>query len=252
MGILSVSSVSFSYGETEVLRNVCFDVGASETVAIMGPSGSGKSTLFRIIAGLQKPNSGRCEVNGCATDDIRRRVFLGFQDYDAFPWHTVAKNIALAGAGTAHFGITNRSVNDILATVGLSDSSNKFPCELSGGMRKRLALARCLAANARLIILDEPFSSLDSCSRRDLQVVTRDLVATTGCGLLISTHDPYEAAFIADRVIICTGRPLTVRSNVVIRRAVHASINENISLAEQSAHEISRRINESFHKIDSL
>lgn len=209
--MLSVRSVSFAYGSTPIIRGVSFEVFAGELVVIMGPSGSGKSTLFSIITGLQAPDLGGCSFMGTAVHGITSHMFLGFQDYDAFPWYTVARNISLSRRLAVGYGVQLHEVKEIAQRVGLEDSLDKYPSELSGGMRKRLSFARCIASNAKLVILDEPFSSLDSRSRRELQLLTREVVKSTNCGVLMCTHDAHEAALLANRVVVCSGRPLSVK-----------------------------------------
>jgi NitT/TauT family transport system ATP-binding protein len=240
--VLNVQSVSFAYGSKAIVDSVSLSVAAAESVVLMGPSGSGKSTLFRIIAGLQAPDLGYCEIDGDKVSGVQQKVFLGFQDYDAFPWYTIEENIELARLNSSGINLPIETVDAILTRVGLRENPKSYPSELSGGMRKRLALARCLAARARLIVLDEPFASLDSRSRRDLQRLTRTVVEETDCGLLMCTHDAYEAALVADRVIVCSGRPLAVKGCVVVRRIHGATEAQNLALAEQAAHEISRAI----------
>lgn len=243
MPILRVESIFFSYGDSETVKDFSIEIGESEAVAIMGPSGSGKSTLLRIISGLEKPISGSCEIDGHEIHGIQPKVFLGFQDYDAYPWYSVGDNVALASSGTTRKHAQHEDIDRILSSVGLRDSVDKYPKELSGGMRKRLALARCLGSGARLIMLDEPFSSLDSRSRRELQLLTKKLVRNSRCGLIICTHDPYEAAVVADRVFICSGKPLTVLDTIDVRRLPGSNDPNNYRFIDLAVREIYRSLN---------
>jgi ABC-type nitrate/sulfonate/bicarbonate transport system ATPase subunit len=170
-------------------------------------------------------------------------MFLGFQDYDGFPWHTVSSNIAISRQMAVGQRPSAMEIKEIAERVGLNDSLSKYPSELSGGMRKRLAFARCIASNAKLVILDEPFSSLDSSSRRELQLLTGEVVAATACGVLMCTHDAHEAALVAHRVLVCSGRPLSIRRTVDIQYPAPTEADPaGYEAIEQTAHKLIREL----------
>ena len=178
--------------ETVVLNQISFDVKKGEIVAIVGPSGCGKSTLLNLISGLIQPDSGKIEING--------KVGYMFQKDHLFEWRTVYKNITL-GPEIAKIKIEPEKIDQILKKYGLYDFKNHYPKELSGGMRQRVALLRTLALDPDILLLDEPFSSLDYQTKitvqDDIYKIIKDAQKTT----LLVTHDITEAIAMADRVI---------------------------------------------------
>ncbi len=189
--------------ETVVLNQISFDVKKGEIVAIVGPSGCGKSTLLNLISGLIQPDSGKIEING--------KVGYMFQKDHLFEWRTVYKNITL-GPEIAKIKIEPEKIDQILKKYGLYDFKNHYPKELSGGMRQRVALLRTLALNPDILLLDEPFSSLDYQTKitvqDDIYKIIKDAHKTT----LLVTHDITEAIAMADRVIVLTKRPSTIKA----------------------------------------
>jgi ABC-type sulfate/molybdate transport systems ATPase subunit len=171
-------------------------------VAIIGPSGSGKTTLLRVLAGFERPDAGRVEIGGrhVAGDGVwvepeHRRIGMVFQDGALFPHLTVRGNVA--------FGATSADrAADCLALVGLSDRAKAYPHELSGGERQRVALARALAADPEVVLLDEPFASLDASLRDALRVQVRSILKQAGTSALLVTHDQAEALSLADTVAV--------------------------------------------------
>jgi ABC transporter, ATP-binding protein len=189
--------------ETVVLNQISFDVKKGEIVAIVGPSGCGKSTLLNLISGLIQPDSGKIEING--------KVGYMFQKDHLFEWRTVYKNITL-GPEIAKIKIEPEKIDQILKKYGLYDFKNHYPKELSGGMRQRVALLRTLALDPDILLLDEPFSSLDYQTKitvqDDIYKIIKDAHKTT----LLVTHDITEAIAMADRVIVLTKRPSTIKA----------------------------------------
>lgn len=189
--------------ETVVLNQISFDVKKGEIVAIVGPSGCGKSTLLNLISGLIQPDSGKIEING--------KVGYMFQKDHLFEWRTVYKNITL-GPEIAKIKIEPENIDQILKKYGLYDFKNHYPKELSGGMRQRVALLRTLALDPDILLLDEPFSSLDYQTKitvqDDIYKIIKDAQKTT----LLVTHDITEAIAMADRVIVLTKRPSTIKA----------------------------------------
>lgn len=212
--LLVVSDVSFSYGGSSIVSSFSLDVRPREVVCIMGPSGSGKSTLLRIIAGLEVPYAGALHFDKSHLKGGEGGIFLGFQDYDAFPWLTVSQNIdAMRRFRSGNVGDT---ASKVLRDVGLEGADRKYPSELSGGMRKRLSLARCLAGDAGLVLLDEPFSSLDVRSRNEMHFLVQRVILDTECGVVLVSHDVDEAVFLSTRILVCDGPPLVSRATLTI------------------------------------
>jgi len=174
-------------------------VAAGQILSIVGPSGSGKSTLLRIIAGLESPQSGSLSVGNGQGCRGHRLGFL-FQDYDAYPWHTVWDNVKV-GSGPAPYP-DDTVVSAILSEVGLIQEKDRYPAELSGGMRKRLGLARAVVRRPSILLLDEPFSSLDIDTRYDMYRLLQRLWRESGCAIVIVTHDLHEAILLADNVAV--------------------------------------------------
>ena len=207
-GTLQVVDVSLRYGGVTALANVSLDAADGEILCLLGPSGSGKSSLLRVIAGVERPGSGRVILNGrdvagprtfVAPED--RRVGMVFQDYALFPHLTIAANVAfgLRGLGRVE---TDRVVARMLERVGLARYASSYPHMLSGGERQRVALARALAPRPRVLLMDEPFSSLDGSLREQVRQQTLDLLRETRTTTVIVTHDAEEAMQIADRVAL--------------------------------------------------
>jgi NitT/TauT family transport system ATP-binding protein len=201
--------VRFATG-TVALDDVSLRLRADELVAVVGPSGCGKSTLLRVLAGLVEPTRGRASA---ATD----RLAVVFQQPTLLPWRTVLANVALPLelAGTAPGERTAQALTAI-ARVGLGDAARAFPLELSGGMRMRAALARALVVEPRLLLLDEPFASLDEITRERLGEELVALRSSQGFGALLVTHSVSEAVFLADRVLVMSPRPGTIRGEVAV------------------------------------
>ncbi|MCY4019256.1 MAG: ABC transporter ATP-binding protein [Chloroflexi bacterium] len=215
---ISIADISKSFagtaGRIDALQNVNLDVPAGEFLCLVGPSGCGKSTLVFIIAGLVKASSGEVRVAGkpvVEPDPDRTMVFQG----DAvFPWMTVAQNI---GYGL-RFGAMSKkeqgkTVSQLVDLVGLTGFADAFPKELSGGMKKRVDLARAYATNPTVLLMDEPFGALDAITKEKMQVdLMRLSVTDTGQRrtIVFVTHDLEEAIFLADRVAVMTPRPGTI------------------------------------------
>ncbi|MEM8822103.1 MAG: ABC transporter ATP-binding protein [Pseudomonadota bacterium] len=190
---------------------------AGHTTALVGPSGCGKSTLLRLIAGLDMPTTGMIRIGDETPEDLRRRAGLAmaFQDASLLPWRSLQGNIALA-LTLARRAADPEQVDRLIHMVGLAGFEDRRPAELSGGMRQRAAIARCLVGAPELLLLDEPFGAVDELTRRRLG---RDLPAlwqarqTTA---LMVTHSVIEAVTIADRVIVLSPRPATIVADIDI------------------------------------
>jgi thiamine transport system ATP-binding protein len=205
IGVLHVDEVTVRFGEHVVLDAVDLDVADHEVVALLGPSGSGKSTLLRVIAGIVAPDSGRIVLDGVDVTDQpthRRAVGMVFQDEQLFPHMNVGANVAF---GLRVAGVDKRArarrVADLLQVVGLDTFASRGIDGLSGGERKRVALARSLAPRPKLLLLDEPLTGLDRELHDRLALEVRSILAATRTTALWVTHDQTEAAAVADRTL---------------------------------------------------
>jgi sulfate transport system ATP-binding protein len=205
-----VDHIIKDYSDFPALRGVSLDVAAGELLALLGPSGSGKTTLLRLIAGLERVDSGRILFDGqdmSAVPVQDRRIGFVFQNYALFKHMTVADNIAFGlrirprKQRPAEYEIVRR-VQDLLDFVQLPDLGHRFPAQLSGGQRQRVAIARAFAIEPRILLLDEPFGALDAQIRKDLRQWLRTLHRKTGHTTIFVTHDQQEAMELADRVVV--------------------------------------------------
>ena len=197
---------------TEALRDVSLSVADGEFVCLLGPSGCGKTTLLRIIAGLESPSGGEVRVDGLPVTGPAPRLGMIFQDYSLYPWRGVIDNIAfgLELAGVEKAERLSRAT-DYLDLVGLEGFANAFPYELSGGMRQRVAVARALATDPAVVLMDEPFGALDAQTRNAMQRELLEIWAKTRKTVLFVTHSVDEAVFLADRIVVLSSRPGRVR-----------------------------------------
>jgi iron(III) transport system ATP-binding protein len=205
---LGVAGVSHIFGDRRVVDDVSLTVGKGELVCLVGPSGCGKTTLLRIAAGLEPLQQGRIVIDGCAIAEPgylvppeARGVGFVFQDYALFPHLTVAKNVAF-GLHRAPAAERRDRVDSVLTQVGMQEYADAYPHQLSGGMQQRVALARALAPRPRVMLLDEPFSGLDTRLREQIRDDALHVLKSSGTATLMVTHDPEEAMFMADRLAI--------------------------------------------------
>ena len=189
-------------GPREVLRGVDLDITDGEIVAIVGPSGCGKSTLLRLVAGLDLPSSGEIRVGGSQITDTDERTAVAFQEPRLLPWRTLAQNVALG----LRRGVTGRTaterVAELLHLVGLDHAADQRPREVSGGMAQRASLARALAREPEVLLLDEPFGALDALTRLRMQDLLLEIHLAQPTTVLLVTHDVEEALYLADRVLL--------------------------------------------------
>lgn len=201
----------------EVLRAISFDVGEREVVAIVGPNGSGKSTLLRVICGLLPPDEGRVALHGQPVTEADPRVGLVFQEARLLPWRRALDNVAfpleIGGMGRA---ARRQRALELLDMVGLRQFAAAYPHQLSGGMRQRLAIARALARDPSILLLDEPFSALDALTRERFNLELLELWQRTGTTIVLVTHSIPEAVFLADRVIVLSPRPAHVVADIAV------------------------------------
>jgi iron(III) transport system ATP-binding protein len=202
--MIRLTDVSKRFGDVVAVDAATLDVGRGEFVALLGPSGCGKTTLLRLIAGFEEPDEGSIELEGRAVsgrDRVppeRRRVGMVFQDYALFPHLSVAENV---GFGLPRSGRTSR-VGDVLDLVGLSGLGERYPHELSGGQQQRVALARALAPAPSVVLLDEPWSSIDPQLRSSMREEVAGILRATGVTVLLVTHEQEEAFSLADRIAL--------------------------------------------------
>ena len=195
-------------GTVRALEDVTFDVETGEFVCIVGPSGSGKTTLFRIIAGLDTPSEGTVYLNGEPVEGPTPDMGVVFQEYHLFPWRTVRGNVGFGlEKGEATDEERHRRVDEMLDLVGLQEFGDSYPKSLSGGMKQRVGLARALAVDPDLLLMDEPFGALDAQTKETLQRELLDIWQETGKTILFVTHDVEEAVKLADRIVVLTSGP---------------------------------------------
>jgi len=208
--LLTFDQVAIQLGGREILSPTSFSVTRGEFVSIIGPSGCGKTTLLRAAAGFLAPSGGVVRRHEQPVTRPSREVAFVFQDYGRalLPWRTVQSNVSLAleAAGVSPAQRAAR-IAKVLDTVGLSAHAGKFPAQLSGGMQQRVQIARCLAQEPELMMMDEPFGALDAMTRESLQDEVSRLVRSTGLTVLFVTHDLEEAIYLSDRVIALRANP---------------------------------------------
>ena len=193
-----------------VLEGVNVAINEHEFVCVVGPSGCGKTTLLRVMAGLLPASSGEARFQGRRVDEPQTELAIVFQDYGRalLPWRTVAGNVALAleARGTPKSEYATR-ITPLLEKLNLVEHAGKFPSQLSGGMQQRVQIARCLAQEPAVLLMDEPFGALDAITRQSLQDEFARIVAAEGRTVLFVTHDLEEAIYLGDRVIALASNP---------------------------------------------
>ncbi|GGG19340.1 ABC transporter ATP-binding protein [Paenibacillus abyssi] len=219
MQSIQVDNISKRFGSLEVLKNVTIDLKQGEFAAIVGPSGCGKSTVLRMIAGLDTPTEGHVTANQKPIKDPDPSRVLIFQEHALYPWRTVEKNV---GFGLELAGVPKQKrkekVGELLEKVGLGGFQTYYPHQLSGGMRQRASIARALAMEPEVLLLDEPFGALDAITKITMQNELLRLWEGSGKTVLLITHDIDEAIYLADTIHVMSPRPgqivETVRSTI--------------------------------------
>ena len=208
---IALEGVGKRFGELQVFRDVRLEVGERELVTIVGPSGCGKTTLLRCINGLIPCDEGRILVEGSRVEGPRPGMAMVFQHFGLFPWKTVFDNVAygLALKGVAREEIAAR-VPEYIALVGLKGFEKAYPYQLSGGMQQRCGLARALAVQPSVLLMDEPFAAVDAQTREILQFELLRIWETRRTTMVFVTHSIEEAVLMGDRVVILKGRPSSV------------------------------------------
>ena len=217
--MLYVEHLKKSYGATEAIHDVSFEVSDGELVCVVGPSGCGKTTLLRCIAGLLPPTSGEIVVEGNKVTGPPDGLAVVFQEYgrSLFPWLRVADNVdlPLRAAGMAKEK-RRELVAEALESVGLTDAHGAYPWQLSGGMQQRVAIARAIAYQPRVLLMDEPFAAVDAQTRADLEDLIRSVWQRLGVTLVFVTHDIDESVYLGQRVIMLSSSPTTVAEDLAI------------------------------------
>ena len=198
-------------GTVQVLNDIYYHVNEGRFVSIVGPSGCGKTTLLRIIAGLEKPSSGNLLLEGDEISYDVDRIGLVFQEYALFPWRTTLENVEM---GLEIMDVPKKerraAAMDYIRSFGLTDFENRYPHELSGGMQQRVAIARTLITDPKLVLMDEPFGSLDSQTRNNLQAFLLELWQKKKVTIIFVTHNVDEAVFLSDEVLVFSKRPARI------------------------------------------
>jgi NitT/TauT family transport system ATP-binding protein len=207
--VLEVTGLTRGYGSHLAIADVTLQVADGELVTIVGPSGCGKSTLLRCVAGLLPPTSGRVVLDGAVVTRVPDRLAVVFQDYSRslYPWLTVADNVALPLRRTERRAVRRQSALAALDSVGLAGFAGRYPWQLSGGMQQRVAIARALACDPVLLLMDEPFGSMDAQMREDLEDLVLRMRSERNITILLVTHDIDESVYTGDRVVVLSHGP---------------------------------------------
>jgi NitT/TauT family transport system ATP-binding protein len=214
---IQVKGLAKRYGALQVFHNISFDVGEREIVAVVGPSGCGKTTLLRCVDGLLSHDAGEIWVGQERVEEPIAGVAMVFQHFGLFPWKTVFDNVAyglrLAGAGKAE---VDRKVPEFIKMVGLSGFEQAFPYQMSGGMQQRCGLARALALEPSVLLMDEPFAAVDAQTREILQFELLRIWEERPTAMIFVTHSIEEAVLLGHRVIVLKGRPSSIHQTITI------------------------------------
>lgn len=202
----TLDRVSRSFGSLQVLRDLSLAVFPGEFIAIVGPSGCGKTTLLNLLSGFDQATSGTVQRNG--------RTRMVYQQDGLFPWQTVAENISLGLRHIKSEAQRKQQTEELLALIGLENFEQHYPHQLSGGMRQRVELARALAGDSDVLLMDEPFSSLDYLTRLRMRDELAHILRERPRTVVLVTHDIEEAAQLADRVIVLSERPASIRDEL--------------------------------------
>ena len=201
-------------GELPVLKNLSFSVAKGDFVALVGPSGCGKSTITRLLSGLLHPKKGEVLISGQRVRNPRSSIGMAFQNPVLLEWRNVLKNITLPleiVAKSSSLGKRKMRAQELLKLVGLTKFETNRPSELSGGMKQRISLCRALVHKPELLILDEPFGALDAFTKEELWHTMHELKRKENFTCILITHDLREAVFLADEILVLTGRPAKVQ-----------------------------------------
>ena len=221
--MLELTDLTMVYGRGDAahvaIDRISLNVAQGQLISIVGPSGCGKSTLLRCVAGLITPTAGQVALRGAPVQRVPDGLAVVFQDYgrSLYPWLTVRDNVALPLRRTTRIKAERRKAADAsLAAVGLPGVGDKYPRQLSGGMQQRVAIARALAADPVLLLMDEPFGSVDAQAREDLEDLVLRVRRERDITILLVTHDIDESVYTGDRVIVLSAGPGRVRADLPV------------------------------------
>lgn len=209
---LELEGISKVYGTNRAIGDISAKVPAGEVTVIVGPSGAGKTTLLRIISGLDSPTTGRVLFDGSPIKGVPEGLAMVFQDYSRslFPWMRVEDNVAFPLRRGVEKSERRRRVLEALQAVGLEGKERLYPWQMSGGMQQRVAIARALACHPRLLVMDEPYASVDAQTRAELEDLLLEIQARLNVTVLVVTHDIDESVYLADNIIVMSKAPSTV------------------------------------------
>ena len=221
MSAISIQGVNKTFptstNDVVALKAIDLEIPAGQFVCLLGPSGCGKSTLLNAVAGFAQPSSGRISANGKLVTEPGPERGMVFQEYALFPWMTVSDNVAF---GLQVQNLPARQiqarVDELLVLLNLSEFKDRYPRDLSGGVRQRVAIARVLALDSPILLMDEPFGALDALTRRSLQDELLRIWSELGKTILFVTHSIEESIFLADRIVVMTYRPGTVKQDIMV------------------------------------
>jgi sulfonate transport system ATP-binding protein len=201
-------------GRLDVVADVSYDIHEGDFIAVIGPSGCGKTTMMSMLAGFQKPTTGRVLFDGKPVEGPGPERGVIFQEYGVFPWLTVKQNIAF-GLNLRANRVERKERDAIcehyLELMGLADFANSYPKHLSGGMRQRLAIARAYAVKPQFLLMDEPFGALDAQTRANMQNLLLKVLASEGKTVMLITHSVEEAIYLSSRIVVVTARPARIK-----------------------------------------
>ncbi|MBS1207810.1 MAG: transporter-like protein [Proteobacteria bacterium] len=213
--MIHISNLKKHFGAFAALGPLSFSTENERIVSVVGPSGCGKSTLLRLVAGLESPSAGRITLDGEPITGPDPRVSVAFQEPRLMPWLSVEKNVELA-VWDWEADQRRQAVSAVLAKVGLTRFAQALPKQLSGGMAQRVGLARALVGAPKLLLLDEPFGSLDPLTRIRMQEHLIEIVGEEGPAILLITHDIEEALVLSDRVLVFRGPPASLQRDLTV------------------------------------
>ncbi|MBB4256137.1 ABC transporter ATP-binding protein [Bradyrhizobium sp. CIR3A] len=228
-------------GRLNVVEDVSYNINDGDFIAVIGPSGCGKTTMMSMLAGFQKPTTGKVLFDGRPVAGPGPERGVIFQEYGVFPWLTVKQNIAFGLTLNANHAPTaerDAICDHYLGLMGLSDFANSYPKHLSGGMRQRLAIARAYAVKPQFLLMDEPFGALDAQTRSNMQNLLLKVLETEGKTVMLITHSVEEAIYLASRIVVVTARPARIKEIIDVPFAYprDESIQERPEFAELRSH----------------
>ncbi|MFD1210881.1 ABC transporter ATP-binding protein [Arthrobacter sp. GCM10027362] len=216
--LLQLQDLQKSYGPAQILAGVDFEIRKGEFVCVVGPSGSGKTTLLKCMAGLLEPSGGKTVFEGEEVTEPPAKLAVVFQDYSRslLPWMTIWQNVELPMKNKFPKPERPARIESVLEAVGLAGKGGLYPWQMSGGMQQRAAIARGLAYQPDVLLMDEPFAAVDAQTRIELEDLVLRVRAEFDTTVVFVTHDIDEAVYLADRVIVLSGAPTTVSRNIAV------------------------------------